>query len=163
MCLKFYRSDSEFYKSEIVILYNCSSIILCVVFLKLSSQTYFWQIFKHLFRTRVAGGDVTKLAISQNVLPESDFLASNDVELMSGKSCQVSCRYRLGFRSYSGKLWGGGVMSPQVVKWYWPGLRNIPPRVITKSDTNLYHSNCKPLYIFYISGYQPHIASFEIG
>ena len=36
---------------------------------------------------------------------------SNDVELMSGEPCQVSCRRRLGFRSYSGKP-PGGVISP---------------------------------------------------
>ena len=71
----------------------------------------------YLFHTKIAGGDVTKSARSQFFLPESDFLSPDDVELMSGESCQDSCRYRLWFRSYSGKTeGGGGGKRPQAVK-----------------------------------------------
>ena len=58
------------------------------------------------FRTKIAGGDVTKSVISNKFLAMNRFLPPNDVELMSGESCQVSCRYRLGFRSYFGKTEG---------------------------------------------------------
>ena len=67
-----------------------------------------------------------KSAISQFVLPESDFLSPDDVELMSGESCQVSCRYRLGFRIYSGKTEGA----------YTP-----PPRRLRVNETNTVGSN----------------------
>ena len=43
-----------------------------------------------------------------NLFCPNRFFTPNDVELMCGGSCQVSCRYRLGFRSYSGKNRGGG-------------------------------------------------------
>ena len=49
--------------------------------------------------------------------PNRIFLSPDDVELMSGESCQVSCRYRLWFRCYSGKKRGAGAENaPQAVK-----------------------------------------------
>ena len=88
----------------------CSSTICCVGFFNsLHKRIFdeFWNIY--LFHTKIAGGDVTKSAISQNCVARIGFcFAPNDVELMSGEACQVSCRYRLGFRSYFGKTEGGG-------------------------------------------------------
>ena len=77
------------------------------------------------FRIKIAGGDVTKSAIFQNFVARIVFFfAPSDVELMSGEACRVSCRYRLGFRSYSGKTEADGKrLPPGGYGGHW-----IPPR-----------------------------------
>ena len=75
----------------------------------------FTNVFLTNFQTFIFFTPKLREVMSQNrldlnffFLPESDFLSPDDVELMSGESCQDSCRYRLWFRSYSGKTEGGG-------------------------------------------------------
>ena len=93
--------------------------ILCK-FLAIRSTNVFLTNFQTFIFFAPKSREVTSQnRLYLNFLPESDFLSPDDVELMSGESCQVSCRYRLGFRSYSGKTKEGGVISsPQVVKGY---------------------------------------------
>ena len=71
----------------------------------------FTNIFLTNFQTFIFFAPKSREVTSQNRLylnfcPNRFFLSPDDVELMSGESCQVSCRYRQGFRSYSGKTEG---------------------------------------------------------
>ena len=82
----------------------------------------FTNVFLTNFQTFIFFAPKSREVTSQNRLylifcPNQIFLSPDDVELMSGESCHVSCRYRLGFRSYSEKKSRGRRdKPPQAVK-----------------------------------------------
>ena len=110
----FWGQKAKFKKSEIAILLDLA--FLCIIhffaciWLKNSIFGKFSNIYLLSAQNRVKWRHKIR-PIAKNVRPILISFARDDAKLMPGEVCQVSCQYSNKWRSYSGKIEGGGVGS----------------------------------------------------